>query len=53
MKRTQIIEATAQDLRWAIPDDDDFKYITEAYVDYHTNGTDCAPEHTPDRKSVV
>jgi predicted nucleotidyltransferase len=48
MKRTQIIEATAQDLRWAIPDDDDFKYITEAYVDYHTNGTDCAPEHTPD-----
>lgn len=47
MKKTQIIEATVQDLRWAIPDKDDFKYITEAYVDYHTNGTDCAPEHSP------
>lgn len=48
MKRTQIIEAAAQDLRWATPDADDFKYITEAYVDYHTNGINCASENTPD-----
>ena len=48
MNKIRITEATSQDLRWAMPADDDFKYITEAYVDYCTNGANAAPEHTLD-----
>lgn len=48
MDKIQIQEATAQDLQWAIPNDDDFKLITDAYLDYFTNGSACAPEHTPE-----
>jgi predicted nucleotidyltransferase len=48
MTKIRITEAAPQDLKWAIPADDDFKYITEAYVDYYTNGANAAPEHTLD-----
>ena len=48
MNRIRITEAAPQDLKWAMPADDDFKYITEAYVDYYTNGANAAPEHTLD-----
>lgn len=38
-----------RDLRWCTPDDDDFKLISEAYVDCQLNGDQAALEHRPEK----
>jgi hypothetical protein len=39
----------SRDLKWCTPDDDDFKLISEAYVDCKTNGDKAALEHRPEK----
>lgn len=38
----------SRDLKWCTPDDEDFKLISEAYVDYQLNGDKAAPKHLPE-----
>jgi predicted nucleotidyltransferase len=38
----------SRDLKWCTPDDEDFKLISEAYVDYQLNGDQAAPKHLPE-----
>ena len=37
-----------KDLKWCTPDEEDFKLISEAYVDCQTNGEKAAQEHRPE-----
>jgi hypothetical protein len=46
MNKTRLAEAL--DLRGLMPEEVDFKLITEAYLDCYINGTHAAIEHTPD-----
>ena len=49
MTKTRITEATVQDLKWTLPTEADFKFISEAFIDYRINGyANSAPDHHPD-----
>lgn len=37
-----------KDLKWCTPDDEDFKLISEAYIDCRANGDKAASEHRPE-----
>ena len=48
MKKSLFIEAvnvTSPDIKFAIPTEDDFRFITEAYEDVQLNGPQAADEH--------
>ena len=52
MSSTRIIEGpelTPQNLKMVTPEALDFEFMTEAYLDYHINGSNAADEHMPDR----
>lgn len=38
----------SRDLKWCTPDDEDFKLISEAYIDCQLNGDKAAPKHLPE-----
>lgn len=46
MNSTQIIE-NVKDLTWMTPQEDEFKLITDAFVDYQLNGSEAKAEHKP------
>ena len=49
MEKTKLKEATIEELKWFAPDEDAFKLITFAYVDWHINGKDAKAEYQPDK----
>lgn len=49
MEKTKLKEATIEELKWVTPDEEDFKLITFAYVDWYINGKAAKPEYHPDK----
>lgn len=46
MKKNQLNEEV-QDLRWVLPDEEDFKAVTEAFIDCCLKGSSAKAEHQP------